>query len=292
MKKNIIIFATFWNEIDWIKYSLKQIELLNPKEIIICDGCFDNSKKIHSTDGTYEYIKKWAKKNNAKVISPIRTNKILSFYKIFKAHNKIKWYYMFSTTRIKTIIKTIISNQYRINQALTFQKMISLSKKWKENEWFMTYDSDQFYSDEIIEIISKKLNNVKKSTNLIGSQEFTFFKNFQNYQDNFDKRIYNNMPHKIQKNTNIIPTRDLVLENFNIFNIRLEKDKYNYTNKYQKISNFFHYKFKKDKKRLEEGYKLGDRGNLEIKNKENKNYKGKHPKLIEKYFNELKEFGN
>ena len=39
--KNLVVFATYWNEIEWIRPSLAQIDRIDPMEIIICDGCFD-----------------------------------------------------------------------------------------------------------------------------------------------------------------------------------------------------------------------------------------------------------
>ncbi|MFC1797873.1 hypothetical protein ACFLY2_01640 [Patescibacteria group bacterium] len=81
-KTNIIIFATYWNEIDWIESSLEQIEKINPIEVIICDGCFDDTKENKSTDGTREIIEKWvSERDNARMISAIRIpHKIYGFF--------------------------------------------------------------------------------------------------------------------------------------------------------------------------------------------------------------------
>lgn len=53
---NIVLFATYWNEIEWIRASLAQIDAINPTELIICDGCFDPLWPNYSTDGTREII--------------------------------------------------------------------------------------------------------------------------------------------------------------------------------------------------------------------------------------------
>lgn len=54
--KNITLLVTYWNEKEWVDVSLKQIKKINPKKIIICDGCFDSRKLNKSTDGTREIV--------------------------------------------------------------------------------------------------------------------------------------------------------------------------------------------------------------------------------------------
>ena len=61
---NIVLFATYWNEIEWIKSSLDQILKIDPIEIIICDGNFDPTTPNYSTDGTREIIEKFVKDNS------------------------------------------------------------------------------------------------------------------------------------------------------------------------------------------------------------------------------------
>ena len=72
--RNLILFATYWNERQWIEASLAQIEAIDPMEVIICDGCFDDSKDNKSTDGTREIIKDWVSKRgpSAKMVSATR----------------------------------------------------------------------------------------------------------------------------------------------------------------------------------------------------------------------------
>ena len=131
-KTNIILLATYWDEIDWIKPSLEQIDKINPIEVIICDGCFDPKiKNPHSTDGTREIIAEWvAKHDNARLISPIRTNKTRAFLRLFSLHNKLSFKNYLFPSRLFSAIGGLRKSNYRINQALTFNMMISLSKHW------------------------------------------------------------------------------------------------------------------------------------------------------------------
>ena len=47
---NIILMATYWNEAEFVKASLEQIDKIDPIEVIICDGCFDPKQPLNSTD--------------------------------------------------------------------------------------------------------------------------------------------------------------------------------------------------------------------------------------------------
>jgi hypothetical protein len=286
MKKrnNLIVFATYWNEIDWVRTSLKQIEELNPKEIIICDGCFDDRKVNRSTDGTRDIIKNWIKKrDNATLISAIRVNKFKAIKMILKGHNKLKWYYAFTPARFKSLLLVLKSNSYRVNQALTFQTMISKSKEWKEGYWTTNIDCDQFFSDEMLKKIPQ-LVNVDNSYGLLTGKENTFFTSFDFHTRNYEKREYNNMPHKIYKGTNFIPTRGTIIESFSLKSLFLKdffKRDY-YINQVEKknIGRYNHYKFKFSNGRLKKGYSLGDRKEPVLKDYKFIKYNLKHPKII------------
>jgi hypothetical protein len=291
MKKynNLIVFATYWNEIDWIEPSLKQIEKLNPKEIIICDGCFDPSRKNVSTDGTRKIIDVWVSKHpNARRISAIRVSKLKSIYMILKSHNKMPWYYIFSLSRLKSFILTLNSNIYRVNQALTFQHMISLSKCWKPNVWTTNIDCDQFYSDDMIKEIMFEVNNQNSNLGLLSGKENSFFENFNEYTNEYDLREYNNMPHKIYSSTTFMPTRATIIENFSLSSFDLKKFFYTdfYYNKVKSrfTGNYNHYKFKFNKTRFKDGYALGDRKMPDISKYAVKNYIEDHPSIIKQFF--------
>jgi hypothetical protein len=287
-KNNLIVFATYWNEIDWIEASLEQIEKLNPKEIIICDGCFDPSKQNCSTDGTREIILAWvSKRENARMISALRVSKLEALFKILVGHKKSKWYFALSLSRIKSLYLTMVSNIYRSNQALTFQKMISISKCWKPGVWTTNIDADQFFSDSMFEDISSYVN-VKSNFALLTGKENTFFSNFNTYCEDYEEREYNNMPHKIFQNTNFIPTRGTIVEgwNFKSFNLKNFFKSDFYINKFESkyIGRYNHYKFKFSNNRLLEGYSLGDRKSPNLKKYSFNPYLKKHSSIIKTHF--------
>lgn len=281
-KSNIIILAAFWNEIEWIEASLAQIERINPIELIICDGNFDPSIENRSTDGTREKIEKFIKKTKVpcRMINALRIkNNLLKGSNIFLnsgCSNKSKW----SLGRLKVaLLSQIKTNIYRINQALTFSHMCRLSKSWRPGRWVMTYDADQFYSDDLIDAFSVT-NDYNFNYDLITADELTFPYSFSQFTRQYEKRTWNNLPHKIKKNMAIYPTRHIMIEKF--------LSSINYQDNLNKIhlGTYHHYKFRKDKKRILDGYKLGDRkppslerySNLELSNKV------LFPSVIKKFF--------
>ena len=252
---NIIILATFWNEIEWIDASLAQIEKINPKEVIICDGNFDPSFENKSTDGTREKIIEFTKQTQipTKFISAIRVkNKFLKGLNIFfnsGCPRASKW----NLGRAKAAcVSQIKTNIYRINQSLTFANMCRLSKFWEIGRWVMTYDADQFYTDELIDAFAVT-NDDKFDYDLISANELTFPNNFYEYTNEYEKRNWNNLPHKIKKNMAIYPTRHFMIENF------FSAINYENISKNLHLGCYHHYKFRKNEKRKIDGYKLGDR---------------------------------
>jgi len=276
-KNNIILLATYWNEIDWIKPSLEQIDMINPLEIIICDGCFDPNNPNYSTDGTSEIIKRFvAERDNAQMVSALRLSKINGVISLLKGNSKTKSYNILKPSRWLTALSSARKNVYRLNQATTFNYMISISKFWKPERWFMAYDVDQFYSDEMIKEFS--ITNEDNDYGLLTGKELTFFENFSKYTDEYEKREYNNMPHKIYPNTMIKPTRDPILESF------FRRKKYIKAVESKRTGFYFHYKF--NTPRFQKGYDLGDRKKPNIMKYVSKTLKTKyHPNIIKKYFN-------
>ena len=270
-KNDIIIFATYRNEISRIEASLKQIEEINPVEVIICDGCFDSKHENRSTDGTREIIKeRVSKKENARMISAIRVpNKLVGMLRLFR------WFRFNNFIRLYTVWLSLLENIYRINQALTFNHMRDISKHWMKWWRFMNYDADQFYSDEAIEWFKKYCNNNKYW--LLTANENTFFNDFDTYTDKYEKRDFNNMPHRIYKNTFIRPTRDNHREY--MFSRKYYKDDNNV--KVKSVWTYNHYKFKpNDDNRFAAGYTLWNRKAPDLKKYLFKKYKWKHSTVI------------
>lgn len=281
-RTNIIILATFWNELDWIRPSLEQIQNIDPVELIICDGNFDPSFQNQSTDGTREIITEFI--NNTKIptqmINAIRIeNKLKKGFNIFMnsgCPDGSRWNFGRAKVSLVSQFKT---NIYRINQALTFAHMSKLSKKWKKDRWVMTYDADQFYSEELIKTFSQTINT-DFHYDIITANELTFPFNFNQFTKDYEERNWNNLPHRIKKNMAVYPTRHFMIENF--FSSK-NYEKHART----KHSGFYHhYKFRKNKKRIEDGYNLGDRKPPDPERYKNLNSADKilFPEIIKKYF--------
>ena len=274
---NIILFATYWNEKEWIEKSLDQILKINPVEIIICDGNFDPRIENKSTDGTREIIEQFVKENSnrARMISAVRTKPLTRGIDFFlnagRKDENIK------PSRLSFALRSQFRiNEYRVNQALTFAKMMNMSKMWKEDRWVMSYDSDRFYSDELIEFFN--ICNKKTEYDLITADEWTFPNDLENYTDGYEKRKWNNMPHKIKENMAVYPTRHFMVES--MFSHK------NYQDNFKRVhgGTYYHYKFRNDKARLEAGYNLGDRKPPEdSRYSDLKKFELMHPKVIANY---------
>ncbi len=250
---NIVLFATYWNELEWIELSLEQILKIDPVEIIICDGNFDPRYENRSTDGTREIIQSFVKENSsrARMISAVRSKRYRQWFD-FTVHAGRKKSVIYPS-RLRAAARIQLKlNEYRINQALTFSKMMRMSNKWKLGRWVMSYDADQFYTDELIDFFSLTNDN-NCEFDLITADEYTFPNNYSNYTEKYEKRKWNNMPHRIKENMAVYPTRHFMVETpFKALN---------YQDNMRSVHGgvYHHYKFRKDSGRLAAGYSLGDR---------------------------------
>ena len=281
-KTPITLFATYWNECDWIEASLAQIDAINPREVIICDGCFDPTRPNQSTDGTREIIEAWvAERPHARMISALQLSRFSGLWYIFGKHIR------FSTLplRIFMFFYYLRTNVYRINQAATFTHMSRLSKYWGEGSWFMNIDADQFYPEDMIKIFHKECADTTSTTELLTATEKTFFHDFDTYTDEYEKRNYNNMPHRVKKNTLIVPTRDIITEAFprpRVYGKDPQIQKKN-------VGSYFHYKFRPHTKtREQEGYTLGDRKAPETKKYTSHQFDDTHPNTIQSLIKKTK----
>lgn len=285
MKNKLIVFATYWNEIDWIHASLEQIDALAPCEVIICDGCFDSRRPPHSTDGTKKVIEEFVRaRPHATLVPAVRTNRANALWRILRGHGKGALWNVFTPARLKSILTVFMLNQYRLNQTLTFQGMIRRSRMWAPGFWFMTYDSDQFYSDSMIEAF-RDIGRIGPAS-IAGGSEITFFENFDRCTDAYEGRVFNNMPHRILPGTNIMPTRDIVIEDFRIASLSpknfMKSDRYIAKCAVENTGSYHHYKFRPDPERTADGYALGDRKAPSLAQYEMTAFTGKHPKIIER----------
>jgi hypothetical protein len=163
--------------------------------------------------------------------------------------------------------------------------MISLSKEWKSGVWTSNIDCDQFYSDDMTKKILKEVNKHDSQFGLLSGSENSFFDNFNNFTNEYEKRTYNNMPHKIYKNTNFMPTRATVIESFDLKFKNFFKSDF-YINKVENLNvgEYNHYKFKFNKTRFKDGYNLGDRRAPDLREYSFNQYLDKHPKIVNVFF--------
>lgn len=270
---NITILATFWNEKYWIESSLQQLDQLNVKRIIICEGCFDYRFPLHSTDGTYEIIKEFVKNHsNATLITPYRFKscKEISFINAVW-NDAIRKRVTFSIPYVfRAFIK---ANYYRSNQALTFGHMLNLADV-NDGDWFMTYDADQFYEDSFYHFINN-LNYLDPDIDYLFANERTFISNYNIFTNDKGPKYGTNLPFRYKKNTIIMPTRNMFL----LGGLKIES--YYNTLKGQNIGKYNHYKINYDN-RVSQTYMVGDRIPPSYNGMRIEKFTGKHPAIITK----------
>ncbi|WP_418284157.1 hypothetical protein [Halorubrum sp. DTA46] len=258
-------------------------------EVIICDGCFDPKKENRSTDGTREIISEFIEETkNAKMISAKRPTTTGSIKSSLFNHpsNNIK--NLLNVPRANSLYSMLRTVAYRRNQAITFNHMISISDKWEPGRWFMTYDADQFYTDELID--SFAITNSETDFGLLTGTELTFLKSFDEYTLDYEQREYNNMPHKIYPDTFIWPTRDVGLVGRSRSKTSLSDQwgnhRYIHHVDTEDVGEYCHYKLPDlDPQRFEQGYQLGDREPPDNEKYSMKSFDRDHPKIIDSHFN-------
>ena len=270
--KNLILFATYWNERDWIDASLKQIDLIRPVEAIICDGCFDPHHPNMSTDGTREKIKDFAAERPwVKMIDAVRLSRPAHLLNWFQKFHPAEPSLATFPARVWALAQ-LRFHPYRLNQSATFNHMISISEHFRPGNWVMTYDCDQFYSDTLLE----KFQSLSPQTpyDVLGGREYTFFESFDIFTDAYEARVHNNMPHKIYQTSRYVPTRHLVCARGTRYR------EYPDWAKLQSDDIYFHYHLRSPE-REKAGYALGDRKPPVASRCQTRPFDGTHPRLIQ-----------
>lgn len=272
----IIVFATYWNEIKFIHASLEQLDAINPVEAIICDGCFDPSRPNRSDDGTREVIEAFvAQRPHMRMIQALRLSPIQHLFHWFRRlpHETTT---CFSWAKLRMLPTVVRCDLYRLNQMATFNHMLTISNVITPGRWFMTYDSDQFYEDSMIDLFRRI--ETQRRANIITANELTFFGDFYNYTPDYEKRDYNNMPHRIFSDTRFIPTRHPA---------RIHTGRFLNCSDFEpdKMSGGFvyHYHLRGTQRELA-GYDLGDRRPPDPTRTRTRRYEGRHPSIIQRRF--------
>jgi hypothetical protein len=288
-RNDIIILAAYWNESELIEPSLAQIDAIDPIEVIISEGNFDPTVERPSDDGTREAIENFVdERDNAKMVSAKRPSRLKGVLEIAKGHSQSRLDDLLSIPKWVATYASCKTAAYRLNQAVTFNYMASISDKWEPGKWVMTYDADQFYSDDMINNFS--ITNSETDIGLLTGTELTFFNSFREYTPDYETRSYSNMPHKIYSDTFIRPTRGICLAGQTRNDESVSDKIYNHhyvdhNIKTKHIGEYHHYKIPDiDPERFQEGYKLGDRKKPDLDNYEMKEFAGDYPDVITEHF--------
>lgn len=275
----LTLMATFWNEAEWLPAALREIEKIDPAFVCICEGNFDPAFPMHSTDGTREVLTEWVNSEpNRKLFKPCKYSdgrlRRLAF------ETKVSGSNLGLVTRLKYAVTAKRFHYYRLNQALTFANMARSSPEWSSGHWAMTYDADQFYSDEQIEVF-QNLDELSDEYCHVTAIEKTFFHSFDEYVESYEKRTWNNMPFRIDRNMSVFPTRHFSADS--VFSSTPVQDR----GKVLQLGHYYHYKFRASKERAEMTYQVGDRkppNETRIAGKKLRCLPNEHPEVIQDMF--------
>jgi len=146
---SLILFASFWNERQFLDVSLRQLEAIDPAEILLSDGCFDPALPKQSKDGTLETLQEFvAQRSNARLVPAVRATRLTHLAKLM--------FWLAKTTDVpRAFVFSLLSqfrttSLYRLNQAETFNSMLEKSEHLKPGSWVSTFDADEFFSRDAI----------------------------------------------------------------------------------------------------------------------------------------------
>lgn len=140
----IVAVMITWNNLEFFKLALDQA-LGFCDEVILSEGCSSRDYPRRSTDGTCEYIDK------------IRDHPKLKVIEI--DHSKLK------------------SADYMMTQWAVRQKMIDNAELFSPNNWYTSWDDDQFFFDEDLQSLRRAMEATKYDT--LYFQERRFIYNFR-----------------------------------------------------------------------------------------------------------------
>jgi hypothetical protein len=112
---------------------------------------------------------------------------------------------------------------------------------------------------------------------MLTSKEYTFFERFDRFTDAYEKRDYNNMPHRVFHDTRFIPTRHparIVDGRYRIYT-EFETKRY--------AGPAYHYHLRSEERKAS-GYALGDRRPPDEWRTRTKPFSGEHPSIIREHF--------
>lgn len=115
----LVIFARYWNDMDWLAASLEHIEAWSPDAVVLSEGCWDSKRPARSIDGTREHLEEYVKVPKAFDVR---------------------------------LIDNLRDGEYRVNQANTCNKAMHIANV-RTGDYVMIVDCDFFYTKEAIRLV-------------------------------------------------------------------------------------------------------------------------------------------
>lgn len=204
MAPRLIVFACFLNERRLLPYSLQQLDSLPAHEIHVADGCFDLRHPEHSTDGTLELLQEFAQARDN-----VTLHRIARFSKL---RNILSWiFYIFAPPKVEKfaylgfMVRSFRIDNYRLNQAATFNRMLKAAAVSTSSDWIMTYDADEFYDSDAMAAFA----NLSRHSGVVPITERTFVGDLSQEAQSYPTTALRfwNVPHQVRDFMRFVPPR-------------------------------------------------------------------------------------
>lgn len=200
----LIVFACFLNEGSLLPYSLEQLDALPVHEIHVADGCFDLRYAEHSADGTHELLQAFARERDwvtlHRVVRFSKTRNIFSWLVFIFVRPRLKKF-----AYIGLLVRLFRIDNYRLNQAATFNKMLRSSSASTSSDWIMTYDADEFYNSDAVVAFA----NLGRYSGVVPIAERTFVGKLSLEAQSYPTTALRfwNVPHQFREFMRFLPPR-------------------------------------------------------------------------------------
>lgn len=285
MSSRLIVFACFLNEQRMLPHSLEQLDRMPAQEVHIADGCFDRKYSEHSGDGSYEILREFAAERDHvflhRVARKSKTQNILSWIRYLLFPPRLQ-----KLAFAPTVAGLFRTNNYRLNQAATFNRMLRLSSAGN-SDWVMTYDADEYFDDGAFAAFAE----LHRFADVVPIRERTFVGDLKHEALRYPttELRYWNIPHRVRPHMRFVPPRLIVWpvrgswRKFRPYRLASAP-----TSGSPPVGTLFHYKCF-DPVRSEDAYRLGDRKPPDAYRMDTTKVEVIHPVIPARAFAELQD---
>lgn len=192
-RPKFVVLASVWNEANFLPAWLLQLDEIAPDEVLIAEGCFDNSLPRPSTDDSRGILETWVEaRPNAKLFDVRRESRRTHILTSVDAPRR---YPVVAHRFTSHSVGDLARSTYRLNQSATFTWLLSQSRVASKDTWIMTLDVDEFYPPNTLSLLT--MRHFPRNNYLMPMYERRFL--------SVDTEVL--LPHHVAIRTHNVPTR-------------------------------------------------------------------------------------